>query len=555
MMETGDKVKKSGTSFAAANILKLPVSDRKTRIFLMGYALFFALCTRMGQSFENTASWGYFFASFRDFLVSAALTAVYALVYYYVLGYILYFADKAAQRTGGKTAFFERHVFAVLWVGLLIGWAFYLIVDYPAIVHYDSAVMLINYFENNINNHHPVVQTLVSGAFVTWVSDLTGSFELSVFLYAAIQYFYGSLIFAALFAKIYKRGCPLPVLAASYACTVLLPVYSRYAPTICKDVNYSFFIMLYLYFYLVLDENKQSPTVKTAVALFAAAMLTEAARKNGIHLVALSGFAFVIRFLRYKKAAVLVLLSTLAAIVGFLWLDHALTVRMGLLDHDVRESASLFFQQTARYARDCGDDITDGEKAVISRVLVYDTLAEEYDPERSDPVKDNYIDGASREEIADYMKVWAKCFARHPGCYIQATLNNIYGYFYPPNDGRYANEIFPQNDVFAFNVPGRLKDLADDLRELDLKIKQIPLLGLFFGAGIYIWAELFIAGLCLLRKKYGAFFFNVPALVSVLICIAGPVNNYTRYALPVIFIVPFALCLYFTDGGALKDSP
>lgn len=65
----------------------------------------------------------------------------------------------------------------------------------------------------------------------------------------------------------------------------------------------------------------------------------------------------------------------------------------------IREALSLPFQQTARYALEYGNEITEEEAAVISNILDYEHLAENYNPRISDPVKRTFNKNATREEL------------------------------------------------------------------------------------------------------------------------------------------------------------
>lgn len=55
-----------------------------------------------------------------------------------------------------------------------------------------------------------------------------------------------------------------------------------------------------------------------------------------------------------------------------------------------KEMLSLPFQQTARYVRDYGDEVTEEEKAAIGQVLDYDKIVKGYMELTSDPVKTTY---------------------------------------------------------------------------------------------------------------------------------------------------------------------
>ena len=76
----------------------------------------------------------------------------------------------------------------------------------------------------------------------------------------------------------------------------------------------------------------------------------------------------------------------------------------------IREALSIPFQQTARYVKYHGDDVTEEERKIIDHILEYDTLAENYQPDLSDPVKNKYNKYTTREELKQYFKVWFKMF-------------------------------------------------------------------------------------------------------------------------------------------------
>ena len=72
----------------------------------------------------------------------------------------------------------------------------------------------------------------------------------------------------------------------------------------------------------------------------------------------------------------------------------------------IRETLSIPFQQTARYVKYHSDDLTQEDIIVIDKVLGYDDLAERYDPEISDPVKNKFNKYTSNGELMDYLKDW-----------------------------------------------------------------------------------------------------------------------------------------------------
>ena len=64
--------------------------------------------------------------------------------------------------------------------------------------------------------------------------------------------------------------------------------------------------------------------------------------------------------------------------------------------------------------------------------MKYDEIADLYNPELSDPVKATYRGGhITMAKLKRYFNAWFSMFLRHPGVYIEATLHNSYGYYYP----------------------------------------------------------------------------------------------------------------------------
>ena len=60
----------------------------------------------------------------------------------------------------------------------------------------------------------------------------------------------------------------------------------------------------------------------------------------------------------------------------------------------------------------------------IDDVLEYDKLAEAYNPITSDPVKfDAYRSEQTWKERKAYFKAWFQQFLKHPGVYVEASIN------------------------------------------------------------------------------------------------------------------------------------
>ena len=216
----------------------------------------------------------------------------------------------------------------------------------------------------------------------------------------------------------------------------------------------------------------------------------------------------------------------------------------------IREMLSIPFQQTARYVKYYGDEVTEEERAAIDKLLNYDTLAERYDPRLSDNVKNEYNRYATNEDLKEYFIVWGKMLLKRPMTYINATTANIYGYFYTDSYRWYVyhdlNSILPSEGFdYHFN---NLDITRLMIRGYGCGFREIPVLKLLVNCGMYTWAYVFLLVVLLLTKKRDLIVILLPAFASILIIIAGPANTYFRY------VVHYAITLPLILGLILKET-
>lgn len=127
--------------------------------------------------------------------------------------------------------------------------------------------------------------------------------------------------------------------------------------------------------------------------------------------------------------------------------------------------------------------------------------------------------------------------------YIEATLHNSYGYYYPfhnctaQSSYRFytVNEpLIEESDyhqIFSAETRNQLKRYAD-------LWSQIPGLAQICNAGTYTWIVILLLGYLIYRKRWkGILVLAAPAL-NVAICIASPVNGLLRYAFPLMACMP-----------------
>ena len=209
----------------------------------------------------------------------------------------------------------------------------------------------------------------------------------------------------------------------------------------------------------------------------------------------------------------------------------------------IREVLSIPFQQTARYVKYHGDELSTRDKKIIDKILGIDDLATRYNPNLADPVKNNYNKYATTDNLKKYFEVWFSGLLKHPVTYIDATIDNVYGYFYPNKLSwtvyyKYDNRIVEDGFNYHYN---KLDNLREHLANFARSYPKVPVLGLISNISFMVWICFILTGYLIYSKRKKDIIVLLPALISILICVASPANTYFRYALPYIFSMPFML--------------
>lgn len=547
---------------AASKFIMSDKSKRKTAICL---AVFFALCVVFGKSYESIASWNYIFGSFSAFIASACTIAGYAIIFYYGISVLFNFIDKYDEIVSKNgvlnsisdklESFFREKSIIKFWIILMIFWLPYLIIDYPAVIHADSGVMLAEFFNKSLYNHHPVVQTIIWGSFVEFGYNVFNSYNIGVFLFVLLQYLYGSFIVSLLLDYVYKKKYPVIIIFIAFLIIALMPAFPRNATAVCKDSNHTFYFMFMVWLIIKTIDLKEKiwsdAKNRYLILLWVLSILFVAfSKKSGVYVVILTAPFILIYLRKYTKALISILIAFIVGLGIYYGGEYAIENIWDIGNDDTKEIYSIPFQQTARFVRDYGDDVTAEERQIIDKILDYNALPELYNPELCDPVKNSFKEESTNEDFSEYLGVWFSQLFKHPTVYIQATLNNIYGYFYPENIGYYKDLFFmtqcvDENKIFA---PDGLKAASEKLCDINMKSRQLPVIGLFSSLGFFVWTDILVMLYFMLHKKDKKFvIYNIPVIVTLLICIASPVNNTMRYGLPIMFMAPILICMCFKN--------
>ena len=447
----------------------------------------------------------------------------------------------------GYLSLLDRRPGVTAFCTLLLANIPYMILSYPALFMGDIRSQFVQYLgERGFSNHHPITHTLFLSLFFR-LGEALGNNNLGIFFCGLTQVALvcGAIAYGISVLAQAGIGCGPRLGFLLYYC--LHPRISAYLFLMTKDVPYSAFCLT---FYLLLWKGTQEKIALKPYepALFFAAMAGMILfRNDGKFLVILTLLAAF--FLKFQRKKALICLGAACAMV--LGLEHVVFPLLHVEEGSIREMLSVPFQQTARFVRDAGDQVTEEEKEIIGRVLDYDALAENYDPDLSDNVKATYH--GTKEELKDYFLVWLKMFFRRPGIYFQATMNNYYQYFYPGqrpfNNYSYSwsttlMERINEEFRLDYHYPAILDAARNSFEALREGVFSLPFLSLLRMPAFYTWGALLAIAYALRRKNRAGLLFCLPMAIHLLIFITGPTNGaYCRYQYPMLLYLPMVLAL------------
>ena len=447
---------------------------------------------------------------------------------------------------------------------MLICYLPYIIAYYPVIINYDAAnqikeVMGIHtrYMDSvvllnpnvYITNFNPIIHTLLIGGLFK-VGYLIGNVNFGMFLYSIVQLIIVISVFAYSIYYLNKIKVNKKLILIILGIYALVPLFPFYAMTAVKDVIFSSLILLYCI--KLYDIMKYKQTTKQYILFSLLVLLIILFRNNGIYTIVLSlPFAMILKK-EIRKPILIIFIFNIAMYIGY---NKVLLPSLEIANTSIREMLSVPFQQTARYAKYYGDEISDEDKKIIDKVLGYDDLGERYEPDLSDKVKNKYNKYTTDEELKEYFQVWFKYLLKRPGVYIDATINNVYGYFYPNTSAWYIytdlNHKLPEAG-FDYHFNG-LNGLRSILSAYGEAFPYIPILGTIANIGMVVWIHILLLGMLIVNKMKKYIVLLLPAFSLILVCIVGPANTYFRYILPCVFALPSLILILYNELKTRKE--
>ena len=523
-------------------------------------ALIFGLLMIFGNSYKDFGNANLVFGSYQLFFISLISLIGYYLLFNLGITMLYKFLNKNKDIKESKLVKkFNQHPFIYSLIIMLVCWLPYIISFYPAILSPDPSNQIKQFFgldtkyldsvvlldENvTITNHHPVIHTVMLGGSVKIGRIIFGSDNIGLFIYSIIQ----TLILASTLAyTIYymhklKSSNKLKIL--TLLIYSLVPVFPLYAMSAVKDTIFTCLVMLYGILVFDIIKNNKEMSIKKVLLAILLLIFTMLFRNNGIHMIVLS-FPFL--FLVARKLWKQILIILVVSLGVYKTYTKVLLPYLKITPGSIREVLSIPFQQTARYAVYYGDEETEDEIEAIDKILIYDTLKDRYESNISDPVKSEFNKYATNEDLKEYFKVWFNQLKKHPVVYVDATIENVYGYFYPDTTNWYIYHKYDarlkDSGEFDYHY-NSLSGSRNVLSSYGRAFPYIPVLGLIVNIGFSVWIIMTLFAYLLYEHKYKYLIMLLPSIVLILVCVASPVNTYFRYAMPYVFYIPMLIGMY-----------
>ncbi|HAH17549.1 MAG TPA: hypothetical protein DCL29_00800 [Eubacterium sp.] len=516
-----------------------------------------------GMAFKADNSWNPIFGGARAFVKAIVLTIGYGILYYYIIIalFILFENFSFVKKDVKVTSWFTNNKKSLFVVALLIMlmWLPYYASAFPGLTNYDFFDMLNTYYGKDtnslrvvipidpsvtLNNNNPVIQTLWA-VFVMKVGNKLGSPYIGLFIFILLQFIMFALVLSYVIKWLAAKNINKKLRIALLLIYGLVPIHNNFALTTLKDTNFSAAMVIYLLCIIdmVLDIKAFTAKKFNLVKVCLSAIIMVFLRNNGFYVILLSAIILLITYRKYYKK---ILIPFLVPILLYEVVTNAVYPALKISPGGEAEAYSIPLQQVARLVVEHEEALTEEDKDVIRCIINYDQIKERYKPEISDPIKSTFKVRHTKKEFSDFMALWAKYLVKYPDTYVQATMNNTYGYFFPEGANWLTYvEITPPGEPYGLVNIEKTKTFREESTQLAYLYRNIPVIGMLESIGFNTWLIIFSIAILVYNKKKKMIFMMLPTMLLILTAIAGPVNTMMRYAYPAVLTAP----VYFMMTG------
>lgn len=525
----------------------LTIKDKRAHIVALIVAIILSLFEIVGNSISQYMDLSGIFTNWNTFLKSSLKFIGYLItIYGIVVLLITKIFPKLKTELGEEKKFFtnnKRSFFIVVGI-IFIAYIPYLLNEYPGIVSPDSCIEIMTGlgYVTPISNHHPVFHALVISIAMN-IGKLLGNYTTGIAIYSIAQMIFTACVFSYAIYYMAKKNVNIWIRLICLAFFALYPPFAAYSVTMWKDVPFGLMMVLFTIDIVELITNKEEflKSKRKNITFIIIMILTFLFRNNGIYVVVLTMSFMILASKNYRKRMSVI---CVIVILSYIIVKGPIFNILNIQEGGVKESLSIPLQQFARITKYQGDKLTQEEKDAIYEFLPVNDLAERYNPELSDPVKNKFNNEAWKNDKMNFFKLWGKLCLKYPKDAIESFLCNSYGYWYPEAKGVVISYDFVDytqyENIFEAKLAEKVKEvkyekspivkiqLIDDIKE-EIDNRSIPVVSLLFSIGLFIWMLIMCIGYVIYKKKYKYLLAYVPMIMLWLTTLASPVACEYRY--------------------------
>ena len=430
---------------------------------------------------------------------------------------------------------------------------------YPGILTADSIDQMNQILTGEYTNHHPFYHTMTIKLFYQIGMCLFGDINDAVATFSVFQIIFIALVFSVSLSTMVWMKIPKWIINLVFIFYFLAPYHIIFAITMWKDVMYGGFVLLFFVsFYRIMFHYGNN--LINYFILLCSGLGNCLYRSNGFFVFVLLTLIFV---LLWKKKENKILFSCISIILlGFL-LKHTLLSQLNVSQPDITESLSIPLQQISRVIYD-GYELDDWENKMISEVIDIDKIPETYISYRSLPIKLLVRKKGNQNIIAEkkweYLKLYLSIGIKHPVVYVKAWIDQTRGYWnsgyqYSPYGFDLYDSMLLRENTIGIEQTVRNASLRRLFVEYMWMFNKIHALRIFLSIGLFVWLDIILLFISMVRKDKLGIFSALPIILVVLsLLIATPLYAEFRYIYAAFCLLPLVMVIALRPEGILFDK-
>lgn len=414
--------------------------------------------------------------------------------------------------------------------------------QYPGDLTPDSINQMRQLLNGSYSNHHPFYHTMVIKMFVMLGMHFFNDINAAVATYSVFQIIFTSICFAFATSTVARMKAPRWIVIAYIMFFLLMPYHIIYSITMWKDIMFGCFVLLLVTSIFRCMNNIGHVFFEYSMVVIAS-LGTCLFRSNGFFAFVILTIAFGVLW-KVKNKRVLIVLC-LSIIISFI-MKHAVLTCLEVTQPDTIKSLSIPAQQIARVLKE-GRELDNWQSELLNDVIDTDRVPEYYLDYLSDPIKDLVRQKGNQNLLVDkkfdYIKLYVSLGVKYPKDYFRAWVDQTRGYWNAGYDYWRWYLGITENDLGLVRTT---KNISIDLmlREYIWLFTDIQALKLFLSIGLFIWVDILMFMLSLLRKDKVGVFMSLPILAVVAsLLVATPAFSEFRYIYAAFCVLPLVIII------------